>query len=90
MENNPQEVQKPPSELSASIDLAARLAASALLLVYGLGFVIVAGMLATIAANVSYWNWYGFPTSYTLAALVDMVVGYALAGLVMAWFIKKE
>jgi len=29
------------------------------------GFVFVAGILAAIATNVSYWNWYGFPGAYT-------------------------
>ena len=26
------------------------------------GFVTVAGVLAAIATNISYWNWYGFPS----------------------------
>jgi len=26
-----------------------------------LGFTVVAGVLAAIGTNVSYWNWYGFP-----------------------------
>ena len=29
------------------------------------GFVVLAGVLAAIATNVSYWNWYGFPKVYT-------------------------
>src|SRR4029453_16072449 len=29
------------------------------------GFVLVAGILASITTNVSYWNWYGFPGVYT-------------------------
>ena len=28
-------------------------------------FVTLAGILAAIATNISYWNWYGFPTLYT-------------------------
>ena len=28
------------------------------------GFFLVAGVLAAIATNVSYWNWYGFPKHY--------------------------
>lgn len=54
------------------------------------GVVALLGLVGWLDIHISFWNWYGFPTSYTLAALVDMVVGYALAGLVMAWFIKKE
>ena len=29
------------------------------------GFVFVAGILAAIATNVSYWNWYGFSPAST-------------------------
>jgi len=29
------------------------------------GFVLIVGILAAITTNVSYWNWYGFPGSYT-------------------------
>ena len=29
------------------------------------GFVLIAGILAAIKTNVSYWNWYGFPGVYT-------------------------
>ena len=30
-----------------------------------IGFVVIAGILAAITANVSYWNLYGFPAVYT-------------------------
>jgi hypothetical protein len=55
-----------------------------------LGFVIVAGMLATIATNVSYWNWYGFPASYTAAYLMTGVVGFICVGLVAAAVMKER
>jgi hypothetical protein len=44
------------------------------------------GLLVAIDVDVSYWNWYGFPTSYLLAQLVDHFVGWLLAGLVIARF----
>ena len=34
------------------------------------GFVVLAGILAAITTNVSYWNWYGFPASMTSYILV--------------------
>ena len=40
------------------------------------GFVTMAGVLAAIATNVSYWNWYGFPTNYTAAYMLIQVVGF--------------
>jgi hypothetical protein len=48
----------------------------------------VCGLLAAIATNVSYWNWYGFPSSYTLAYMTTQVVGMAAAGLVAAKLIR--
>ena len=55
-----------------------------------LGFVIVAGMLATIATNVSYWNWYGFPATYTAAYMMTGVVGFICLGLVAAAVMKEQ
>ena len=63
------------SSLAASF--AARVAAVGLL-----------GVFEWLDINVSYWNWYKFPTAYTLAALVEQVVGWTLAGLVMALILR--
>jgi hypothetical protein len=54
-----------------------------------LGFVILAGVLATIATNVSYWNWYGFPASYTAAYMTTGVMGFVCVGLVAAAMWKE-
>ena len=35
------------------------------------GFVLIAGILAAITTNVSYWNWYGFPGVYTASYIAD-------------------
>ena len=43
------------------------------------------GVAVAISTNGSYWTWWGFPTDYTLAAVVIQVVGYTLAGLVIAF-----
>ena len=55
-----------------------------------LGFVMVAGMLATIATNVSYWNWYGFPATYTAAYMTTGIVGFFCPGLVAAVVMKEK
>jgi hypothetical protein len=34
------------------------------------GFVVIAGILASITTNVSYWNWYGFPGVYTASYIL--------------------
>jgi hypothetical protein len=52
------------------------------------GFVTIAGVLTAIATNVSYWNWYGFPTNYTAAYILIQVVGFFCVGLVAAAMIK--
>jgi hypothetical protein len=47
-------------------------------------FVFFAGVLAAIATNVPYWNWYGFPKTYTAAYMFIQVVGFFLVGIVAA------
>jgi hypothetical protein len=37
-----------------------------------------------LATNVEYWDWYGFPINYTLAYMLDKVIGFAVVGLVVA------
>jgi hypothetical protein len=51
-------------------------------------FVTMIGLSAAIAVNVPYWNWYEFPTAFILAEIVEHVVGFAVAGLVIAAIIK--
>lgn len=53
-------------------------------------FVAALSLFGWLDIHISYWNWYGFPTDYTLATLADMVIGYLLAGLAMAWLIQKR
>jgi len=54
------------------------------------GFVTVTGILAAIATNVSYWNWYGFPCVYTAAYIFIQVVGFLCVGLVAALVLAKK
>ncbi|MGZ4845988.1 MAG: hypothetical protein ACXVJ1_14695 [Candidatus Angelobacter sp.] len=51
-------------------------------------FVTLAGVLAAISTNVSYWNWYGFPGNYTLAYVCTVAMGFVFAGLVAAAIVK--
>lgn len=52
------------------------------------GFVALAGIMAAISTNISYWNWYGFPGSYTLAAVFTIAMGFVCAGVVVAALVK--
>jgi hypothetical protein len=54
------------------------------------GFVTVAGVLAAVATNISYWNWHGFPTVYTGAYMLIQVVGFVCIGVVAALVLKKQ
>jgi len=51
-------------------------------------FITIAGFLAAISTNVSYWNWYGFPCNYTLAYICTVAMGFVCAGLVAAAIVK--
>jgi hypothetical protein len=51
-------------------------------------FITIAGLLAAISTNISYWNWYGFPGNYTLAYIATIAVGFVFAGLVAAAIVK--
>jgi hypothetical protein len=51
-------------------------------------FVTVAGILAAISTNISYWNWYGFPTTYMLGYTFTIAMGFVFAGLVAAAIVK--
>jgi hypothetical protein len=48
------------------------------------GFYAALGILAAISTNLSYWNWYGFPTLYTASYSLTGWTGYLCAGLVAA------
>ena len=54
------------------------------------GFVAAIGLISTLTTNISYWNWYAFPTSYTLANMFIEFAGFIAAGLVLAWLIKPQ
>jgi len=50
-----------------------------------LGFAFVVGMVAAITTNMSYWNWFSFPGSYTCAVMFTEAMKYIVAGSVIAW-----
>ena len=54
------------------------------------GFVLVVGILAAIATNVPYANWYGFPKDYTLGQMIIQVVGFLLVGMVVAMMVGRK
>ncbi|HLX76414.1 MAG TPA: hypothetical protein VKR26_16825 [Terriglobales bacterium] len=54
------------------------------------GFIVLVGIIAALATNIPYWNWYGFPGNYTAAYMTTQIVGYLCAGLVAAAVMKNR
>lgn len=54
-----------------------------------IGFVVAAGIMAAISTNVSYWNWWGFPTVYTASYMFIQLVGFFLVGVVAAIMFRR-
>jgi len=48
------------------------------------GFVIGLGMFVALVGHASYWNWMRFPMDYTVAFVIDVIIGWTLAGMVLA------
>jgi hypothetical protein len=53
-------------------------------------FVTVAGILAAITTNISYWNWYGFPKRYTASYMFIEIVAFLCVGIVAALVLRKQ
>lgn len=49
-------------------------------IVFASVFSLAAGVITSLPA----WNWWGFPAGYTILEMMDLVVGWSLAGLVLA------
>lgn len=54
-----------------------------------LAFVTIAGVVASLGTNVSYWNWYGFPTNYTAVYILTQIVGFVCVGAVAGAVMRK-
>jgi hypothetical protein len=82
------------TELASNI-VAALLAAVVLTRLTGsyltrVSLLVLAGVLGWVSISISYWNWYRFPTSFTLAEGVMETVGWLLAGLALAAIVKPK
>jgi hypothetical protein len=53
-------------------------------------FMAMVGLAAWVAGSLPAWNWYAFSLVFTLGSLLDLVVGFALAGLVISPFLPKH
>lgn len=48
------------------------------------GFVVIFALAAGIVCLLPEWNWWGYSLGYTAVAVIDLIVGWFLAGLVIA------
>lgn len=48
------------------------------------------GFFASVSIDVSYWNWYGFPTDFAKAALIEQTVGWGLSGVAIAAVLRRS
>ena len=55
-----------------------------------IGFVLLAGILAAIATNIPYGNWYGFPKDYTFGQMIIQSIGFLLVGIVAALIFRDR
>jgi hypothetical protein len=77
-------------ELVMSLILVSLLAQTRITSFVGkVGFITAAGVVAAISTNISYWNWFGFPTDYTIAYLSIDLVGCICVGVVAALVMKS-
>lgn len=53
-------------------------------------FVALTGVAIGFVSHFPYWNWFGFSTSYTLVIIVDNLIAWFLAGLVLAKFVEGK
>ncbi len=53
-------------------------------------FVTLLGLFPGLDVDVGYWNWYGFPGDYTIGVMVDHLLGWFFAGLVLAALFRRS
>lgn len=54
------------------------------------GFVALIGLTVGFASQFPLWNWFGFPTPYVVVHIVDGLIAWFLAGLLIAKLVAKN
>ena len=52
-------------------------------------FVTMLGVFASVSIDFSYWNWYGFPDAYAVAAFTDQALCWFFGGLAIAAIVRR-
>ncbi len=53
-------------------------------------FVVMTGLIGALLGHVPNWIWWGFDTSYTIVMIADILIGWFLAGLIIAAYVGRE
>lgn len=53
------------------------------------GFVATIAVIASLIGPVIEWQWLLFPAGYTVVAVADILIGWTLAGIAMAWYFGR-
>jgi hypothetical protein len=85
----PQLLRQWASDTLSSLALAFLMGLAALGFAKRMAIAVAAPVFAWFSVLVPYWNWYRFPVSFTWAALIEQVIGWLLAGAVMAWWLGR-
>jgi hypothetical protein len=48
------------------------------------------GFFGWVTISAPYWNWYNFPIDFTMAQAAEQIVGWTLAGLAIAAFVRPR
>lgn len=54
------------------------------------GFVSLVGLTIGFVSHFPYWNWFEFSSAYILVTILDIIIAWILAGLVMAKFAQTK
>jgi hypothetical protein len=54
------------------------------------GFLSLVGLIIGLVGHAPYWNWFGFPSSYTIVTILDILIGWTLAGLAVAKYAQSR
>ena len=90
MQMGPQIGRQWASDTLAALALAFVLGLTALSFRRRVALAAAVAVFAWLSTMLPYWNWYRFPLDFTLAALLEQLVGWLLAGAAMAWWLGRS
>jgi hypothetical protein len=47
------------------------------------------GLFSWLTVSAPWWNWYRFTNAFTLGSLLEQVIGWAIAGAAIAWWLGR-